>query len=169
MVVAAGAAISTFGALNGWTMLMGELPRAVAREGLFPTPFGHVSRRDTPATGLIISGTIATVLIAANYTRGLVGLFTFTILLATLGALVPYAFCALAGSLIRNANGARRVQGAGLLAFVYVLCAIAGAGQETIFWGFLLMLAGLPFYVWVVRTRDTQHPPSHQPLENGNV
>jgi APA family basic amino acid/polyamine antiporter len=155
LLVAGGAAISTFGALNGWTLLMGQLPQAAAREGLFPAPFARDSRRGTPATGLVISGIIATALIAANYTRGLVGLFTFTILLATLGALVPYAFCALAGFLLKHDSVRRRSQAViSALAFVYVMCAIGGSGYETIFWGFLLMLAGLPFYVWVVRTRS---------------
>jgi APA family basic amino acid/polyamine antiporter len=35
------------------------------------------------------------------------------------------------------------------LAFVYAMCAIGGAGPETVFYGFLLLLAGLPVYVWV--------------------
>jgi len=30
--------------------------------------------------------------------------------------------------------------------------AIGGAGAEVVYWGFLLLIAGLPVYVWVVRT-----------------
>ncbi len=33
------------------------------------------------------------------------------------------------------------------LAFAYSLWAIGGAGAETVYWGFLLLLAGLPVYV----------------------
>jgi APA family basic amino acid/polyamine antiporter len=163
LAVAAGAAISAFGALNGWTLVVGQLPQAAARDGLFPAVFAVTSRRGTPALAIVISAAFATILIAANYTRGLVGLFTFTILLATLGALIPYAFSALAGFLIeRNATGPSgsplatvpRTQAiVSALAFLYVLAAIAGAGFETTFWGFLLLLAGLPLYVWVVVTR----------------
>jgi APA family basic amino acid/polyamine antiporter len=163
LVMAAGAAISAFGALNGWTLVVGQLPQAAGRDGLFPAAFGRESRRGTPAAAIIVSAGLATVLIGANYTRGLVGLFTFTILLATLGALVPYAFVALAGLLV-SVRGAASPEPpstavrtphaiTGGLAFVYVLCAIAGAGFETVFWGFLLLLAGLPVYVWVVRAR----------------
>ena len=46
---------------------------------------------------MIVAGVLSTALIAMNYSRGLVDLFTFIILLATLSTLVPYAFCSLAG------------------------------------------------------------------------
>jgi hypothetical protein len=37
------------------------------------------------------------------------------------------------------------------LAFAYALFAIGGAGAEVVYWGFLLLIAGLPVYVWIVR------------------
>jgi APA family basic amino acid/polyamine antiporter len=40
-----------------------------------------------------------------------------------------------------------------LLAFAYGLLTIAGAGAEYVLWGFLLLLGGIPFYVWA-RSRD---------------
>jgi APA family basic amino acid/polyamine antiporter len=160
LLVAAGAAVSVFGTLNGWTLVVGQLPLAAARDGLFPAAFGRLSSRGTPAFAIGLAAALTSVLIAANYTRGLVGLFTFTILLSTLGSLVPYAFSAIAGFLVggggRASGAAPGGRGAGLvrgLAFAYVLLAIGGAGTETIFWGFLLLLSGLPFYVWVVRGR----------------
>lgn len=164
-LVALGAAISCFGALNGWVLVVGQLPLAAAEDGLFPRAFGRRSRRGTPARGMLISGVLSTFLIAMNYTRGLVDLFTFIILLATLSTLVPYVFCSLAGLLIPGAaeqgRGAgqraqgTRTRGMGVvstLAFVYALGAIAGAGAEVVYWGFLALLAGLPVYVWVTRT-----------------
>ena len=36
-----------------------------------------------------------------------------------------------------------------LLAFAYTLWAIAGAGYEVVFKGFLLLMAGIPVYVWM--------------------
>jgi APA family basic amino acid/polyamine antiporter len=36
-----------------------------------------------------------------------------------------------------------------ILAFVYSLWAIAGAGQEIVYWGFLFLMAGVPIYVWI--------------------
>ncbi|MND01244.1 hypothetical protein D3C83_201680 [compost metagenome] len=33
----------------------------------------------------------------------------------------------------------------------YAMWSIYGAGQEIVFWGFLLLLSGLPVYVWLRR------------------
>ena len=156
-LVALGAAVSCFGALNGWVLLVGQLPLAVARDGLFPAVFGRLSARGTPAAGMFIAGVLTTGLVAMNYTRDLVGLFTFIILLSTLSTLVPYVFSSLAVFLIRDESSGRceRLKAAAAttagIGFVYSLWAIGGAGAESVYWGFLLLLAGLPVYVAVVR------------------
>jgi len=36
-----------------------------------------------------------------------------------------------------------------VLAFLYSLWAIAGAGSEIVYWGILLLFAGIPVYVWI--------------------
>ncbi len=153
--VAAGAAISSFGALNGWILLQGQVPLAVAKDGLFPAVFARVSGRGTPVHGIVISSVLATLLISMNYTRGLVEQFTFILLLSTLTALVPYVFCSAADVVItlrdRQATVDRRRAGLMLvptLAFLYSLWAIGGAGRDTVYWGFLLLLAGIPVYIW---------------------
>jgi APA family basic amino acid/polyamine antiporter len=155
--IALTAGISCFGALNGWVLLVGQLPLAVARDGLFPRVFARVSSRGTPAAGMIIAGILTTILVSLNYTRGLVELFTFFILLSTLTTLVPYVFSSLAVFRIAEAStGARLSAGAAAiaaLAFAYSFWAIAGAGQETVYWGFLLLVAGLPVFVGVTRGR----------------
>jgi APA family basic amino acid/polyamine antiporter len=154
--VALGAAIACFGGLNGWILIVGQLPRAIAADGLFPRSFAVLSSRGTPARGMMIAASLTTALIAMNYAQGLVALFTFMILLATLSTLVPYAFCSLAGFMLHRRDprmqmsaGASVVAG---LAFAYALWAIGGAGAEVVYWGFLLLLAGLPVYVWVARS-----------------
>ncbi|MEO6222171.1 MAG: amino acid permease [Vicinamibacterales bacterium] len=164
-LVAIGAAISCFGALNGWTLVVGQLPLAVARDGLFPEFFSRVSPRGTPVAGMVLAAVLASALIAMNYTRGLVELFTFIILLSTLSTLVPYVFSALAVFRIVDpaapvgAGGTARarlpamVKAFASLAFAYGLWAIGGAGQETVYWGFLLLMSGLPVFVWVTRNR----------------
>jgi basic amino acid/polyamine antiporter, APA family len=133
-LVAIGAAISCFGALNGWVLAAGQLPMAAANDGLFPRVFGRLSTRDTPALGMTIAAVLGSALVGMNYSRGLVDLYTFVILLATLSTLIPYAFCALAVWLMpgqsRPAGGAAIVSAA---AFVYSMFAIGGAGAETVF------------------------------------
>jgi APA family basic amino acid/polyamine antiporter len=91
-----------------------------------------------------------------NFTRGLVEAFTFIILLATLTTLVPYVFCALAEFMLylRNpsAYGGRGLGRSGVIAaiaFAYSLWAIYGAGADVVYYGFLLLLAGVPVFVGI--------------------
>ena len=158
-LVGAGAVISCFGALNGWILLSGQLPLGAARDGMLPAPLGRVSRSGAPATGIIISSVIGSLLVAMNYTRGLVDAFTFMILLATLATLIPYVFSAMAVLLVRPAAvTGRQAVGAGMaivavLAFIYAIWAIAGSGRDAVYWGFLLVVAGIPLYVWMAYQR----------------
>ena len=41
------------------------------------------------------------------------------------------------------------------LAFVYAIWTIIGSGAQTVFYGFVLMLLGLPVYVWMRREQST--------------
>lgn len=164
--VGLGAVVSCFGALNGWLLLQGQIPLAAARDGLFPKFFGTVSARNTPAPGLIVSSALASLLLLMNYTRSLVEQFTFIILLATLNTLVPYVFCSLSEIMIaiRNPGLERTTRFPGLavlsvLAFGYSLWAIAGAGPEIVYWGFLLLIAGVPVYVWLQHNRSASALP----------
>ena len=159
--VGAGAVVSCFGALNGWLMLQGQIPLAAARDGLFPRAFARVSKFDTPAFGLVFSSVLSSVVLVMNYNKGLVEQFTFIILLATLNTLVPYVFCSLS-EIMMVVKGAKRVEGGSftglavlsIAAFVYSLWAIAGAGPEIVYWGFLLLMSGVPVYVWIQRNRS---------------
>jgi APA family basic amino acid/polyamine antiporter len=156
--VAAGAVVSCFGALNGWTLLLGQMPLAAAGDGLLPQVFGRLSTRRTPAAGLVVSSFLVSLIVATNYTGGLVVEFTFIILLATLATLVPYAFSMMAFVVMRVRDlgwpsGARSAAPfvVAFVAFGYSLWAIVGIGWEAQFWGTVLLIAGVPFYLRAVR------------------
>jgi len=99
-----------------------------------------------------------------NYTRGLVEQYTLIILLATLTTLVPYVFSAAAEALLvlrERAEGGPLAAGRLLLAslaFLYALWAVSGSGRDTVYWGFLLLLVGLPVYVVLRADRSTELP-----------
>ena len=152
-LVAAGAVISCFGALNGWILLQAQLPLATARDGLFPALFARVSRNGTPVAGMLVSSALVTVLIGMNYTRALVPLFTFVILLATFCCLVPYLFSTLAemALTLRERRSAGRALPSLFLpvaatALLYSIWAVVGAGREAVGWGLLLLAGGIPLY-----------------------
>src|ERR1700722_18068841 len=95
-LLAVFAAISGFGALNGWILLQGELPNAMAKSGVFPRIFARESPRRTPTFALLFSSGLVTLLILTNYQKSMVSIFTFMILLSTTACLVMYALCSLA-------------------------------------------------------------------------
>ena len=90
--ISAGVAIAAFGALNGWILIQGQIPYAIAKDKLFPPVFSKKNKKGVPARGIIISSILVSVLMSMNYTKGLVEQFKFLILLSTLTVLVPYLF-----------------------------------------------------------------------------
>jgi basic amino acid/polyamine antiporter, APA family len=89
--------VSGIGALNGWTLVTAEMPRAAAQDGVFPERFERLNRRGSPAFGVIASTTLASIAMVINY-LGSDGqtVFTTLILMTGITAAVPYAFSALA-------------------------------------------------------------------------
>lgn len=157
---AAGMAIAAFGCLNAWTLIQGEIPFAIARDKLFPGAFGWQNKKGAPWFGIVTSSVFVSLFMSMNYTKGLVDQFNFLSTLATINTLVPYIFCAAAYIIIRFTKKEKYSTGwtaaifVAVMAFAYSLWAIAGAGETSVFWGFLLILAGLPFYVWVVYKKN---------------
>jgi APA family basic amino acid/polyamine antiporter len=157
------AAISAFGALNGWILLQGELPNVMAKNGVFPRVFAQDSARFTPTFALLFSSGLVTLLILMNYQRSMVSIFTFMALLSTLACLVLYVLCSLA--LLRlqwtgQMPGARRrvvsLAIVGVITTVYSLWAIVGAGGEAVLWGAALLVLGAPVYFLVKRAAEPQ-------------
>jgi APA family basic amino acid/polyamine antiporter len=145
------AAVSAYGALNGWILLQGEVPQQMARDGVFPRAFARTSRSGAPVFALCATSLIVTVLVLMNFGRGMVEVFTFMILLSTTANLVAYLACSLALLVLlrRGRITGRLAAGLALVgAFgaAYSLWAIAGAGPRAIRWGAVLILVALPVY-----------------------
>ena len=158
--VALGAVIACFGALNGWILLQAQLPGAAAKEKLFPDFFAKTSRHGVPLAGLILSSILASILVAMNYTKGLVQMFTFMIMLSTLTVLLPYLFSSLAEIMILIKKD-QKIRMKRLIkpilisipAFLYSLWAVAGLGIKIIIMGMGLLILGLPVFWYVNRRR----------------
>ena len=96
-VMAAIVIISGIGALNGWTMVTAEMPRAAAQDGVFPKRFEQLNRRGSPAFGIVVSTALASIAMIINY-LGSNGqtVFTTLVLMTGITAAIPYLFSALA-------------------------------------------------------------------------
>lgn len=151
--VTAAVIVSSIGALNGWTLLMGQVPMAAANDRVFPSAFGRVSARGVPALGIVISATLATAMVClqALGAPGVRAFYNLVVSLSTMTAVVPYAFCALAVGLVaagRTGQAAPRVGIVGAVAFVFSLFTIYGCGPTAVLYGLMLLLLGIPVYVW---------------------
>jgi len=147
-VIAAGALVSTAGAAHGLIFCGGQLPMAAALDRLAPRFLGVTHKGGAPYAALVLCSVLASALLLLNYSRGLIGAFTFLIMLSTLGTLVPYLLCALA-ELRQSWRSARGWAGVALLAGLYSIFAILGSGREALLWGAVLFASGAPIYFLV--------------------
>jgi len=157
--IAVVAMFSIFGVLNGWILLQGRVPLAAAEDGLFPKQFARVDeKRKTPVFGIVASSVLITGMLALNFQQkgSVVTLFTDIIIIATLTALIPYALAAAAEVYLfitdrpsfSGVNLARNTVIA-MLALAYSSWAIWGAGFKPVTEGLMVMLAGIPVFLWV--------------------
>jgi len=150
-LVAGGAVIATFGALNGWILVQGQMPMAAARNHLFPQVFGKENKNGTPAMGIVISSVLVSVLTMMNFSNSLADTYKFAILMGTLTCLVAYLFSIIAFFILDNKQPGIRwgKMLVASLAFIYSMWAVIGSGEEIVYWGFILLMAGLPFYAFI--------------------
>ena len=156
-VISLAVIVSAIGALNGWTLLMGQVPMAAARDGLFPPVFGKLSDRGVPAIGIAISAILATLLVLSQVTQGFASFYTLVVGLSTMAAVVPYAFCALATGLVAayaaSGGPVARLTLVEVIAFIFAVFTLYGCGPEPVLYGVIMLVLGIPVYVWQ-RRRD---------------
>ena len=146
-LIAFGAMASTCGALLAIIFVTGHLAYGMAKDGLVPGAFSKKSGSDVPQNALILGAVLGTVLLMLNASEGLLGAFTFLLMMSTATALLPYLLCALA-----ELKHSWRVSMAWItLAFVaamYSLFALVGSGISVLLWGALLLFSGVPIYLY---------------------
>lgn len=169
LVLAAFAAISAFGALNGWVLLQGEMPYAMARDGVFPAWLGKTGKRGTPVRAHLLSSALLTGLVLMNYARSMADLFTFIALLATSASLLAYLFSALAAlrlQQVKRLGASMPLTVLAVLAAVYSVWTLYGAGTSATLWGLVLLAAGLPVRVLTARAA---RPVQNLSVSDGNI
>ena len=149
--VAAGAVVSAIGCLNGWIMLSGQLPMSAAKDTMFPRIFKKENKKGVPVLGIIIGSVLTSVILILGMSDGLVDQFEFVVNLTVLACLVPYLFVSASYIIVTiekklHLNKFFKTFILGSLGFAYSLWAIYGSGSDVVFYGFLLLLLGIPFY-----------------------
>ncbi len=155
-LIALFAAIAAFGTLNGWILMQGEMPWAMARDGVFPTWFAKLSRFGTPIRAHVLGSLLVTAVLSLNAFRSMTDLFGFLILLATAASLVAYLVCSLAAIRLRVAPKLTPVFALGAL---FSAWALWGSGPEALKWGAALLASGIPLY-FLMRAAGRSSPPA---------
>lgn len=158
-IIAIAATVSVFGALNGWILIQGQMPEAIARNGFFPPIFAKKNKNGMPAHGILISSSLATLLIIMNYSGGLLKVFEFMILVSTVSVLIPYLFCSVSYVVLLKKSNHEKVINVGVIliassTFIFSLFALIGSGFESVFYGVLFLLIGVPVYLIIKRKKS---------------
>ncbi len=149
LALAGFGAISALGALNGWVMVQAEMPLALARDGLFPAGLGKLSSRGTPYVSHLVSSGLLSCVVLLNYAKSMADLFQFLILMTTAIVLFVYFICALAAASLlikRQLPITKRLIVFIASGLIFSIWTMIGAGGEAVFYGLLLLLAGIPIY-----------------------
>lgn len=144
------------GTLNGWILMSGRIPFTAAQDGIFFRGLGRVHPRfRTPHVGLVTGTAVASAMLLLYFSRSLLAVFNFIVLLSVLTTLVPHLYAAAAEMMLARRDPARytpaqrrRAVVTGAVAFVFILYTVYGVGPEVVLWGFLALLAGTPLYIF---------------------
>lgn len=155
--------ISGAGCLNGWTLLVGELTRTMASHGVMPAVLARNNRYGAPAAALLVTGVLASIMLAMNYSNGLVAVFTFVSLAVTAATLPLYLGCAVALIMLcrhsAEVRSRRDALPAAIIGIAFVIFAFAGAGREPLLLALVLIAAGFPLYGFMKMRNGSTIPP----------
>ena len=154
-IIGLAAIVAGLGTLNGWTLMAGRIPVSAARDGIFFPALGRLHPRfGTPHVSLIVATIIGSLSLGLYFTDTTLGVFDTIVQLSVLTTLLPHLYTAAAEWLLRRrgdalpATGRMRTQIVAIIAFVFVLWSMYGIGPEITRWAFLVILAGIPLYIW---------------------
>ncbi|WP_310467382.1 amino acid permease [Sphingomonas sp.] len=154
--------ISGLGALNGWTLLVGELTRTMAANQVMPALFTRNNSRGAPVLALLMTSVLASIMILMNYSESLVDGFAFLSTMVTAANLPLYLFAALAVIILwRRGGRSPGLLALGLLGTAYAVFAFIGVGGEPFLWA--LALAAIGMLVYLLMRRHRARLPTAQP------
>lgn len=150
-VVAAAAVICCIGTLNGWMLVVGQIPFGAAKQGLFPKFFAHQSNRRVPTYGIIISALCMTGILTMTFDPDLSEQFAFIAELATTTILLLFVVMLFAfGALIRKGIFPSRIDSILLiLGSFYTIWTLYGAGIKMLVLSSIVVISGAPMYIYM--------------------
>ncbi len=162
VLVNIGLIISVLGAWLGWTLLAGELPFIVAKDGLFPKWFAKENKNKAPINALLITNILVQIFLISMLLTDSAYQFAFS--LASSAILIPYMFSAfyqLKYTIEHKGHATVKQWAIGIIASIYAIWLVYAAGIDYLLLTMLLYIPGLFVYRFVQRN-------NHKPLTKGD-
>lgn len=154
VLVNVGLIISVLGAWLGWTLLAGELPFIVAKEGLFPKWFAKENENGAPVNALLITNILVQLfLLSTLWTQSA---YQFAFSLASSAILIPYllsAFYQVKYTIQTHDRATTKQWVIGIIASIYTIWLVYAAGMDYLLLTMLLYVPGLIVYSVVQKNR----------------
>lgn len=139
----------------GWVLSTGRTGFSMAEDGYFPKAFARVNEKSgVPVYALIFSSILTNIMFLLSFI-GLTEAFDFLIAIASLTMMPAYIFSCFAEiKLLRQVEGRLSIgkfiakSFVPLLAIIYILYVIYAVGAEYAMYTLLLLLAGIPVYLY---------------------
>ncbi|PCI64537.1 MAG: amino acid permease [Gammaproteobacteria bacterium] len=160
-LIAIVALISIISNLNANIFIVGVMPQAMSQDKNFPEYFTNLNDYGVPKVAIVFSGVLASLLVAMNFSDGLIGAFKTLILLSTLATLLPYITSAMAELVLQKREYSEHKKRKwssltiAVIALIFSIFALIGSGLMIALQGTILIAAGLPFYFWA-KTKATK-------------
>ncbi|MDU6916257.1 MAG: amino acid permease, partial [Staphylococcus epidermidis] len=150
-----GLIISVLGAWLGWTLLAGELPFIVAKDGLFPKWFAKENKNGAPMNALFITNVLVQIfLISMLFTKSA---YHFAFSLAASAILYPYMFSAfyqVKYTIEHKLTATPKQWIIGILASIYAIWLVYASGIDYLLLTMLLYIPGIIVYVVVQKNNQ---------------
>ncbi|WP_086428593.1 arginine-ornithine antiporter [Staphylococcus cornubiensis] len=157
VLVNIGLIISVLGAWLGWTLLAGELPFIVAKDGLFPKWFAKENENKAPSHSLLITNILVQIfLISMLFTQSA---YQFAFSLASSAILIPYtlsAFYQVKYTVQTKHRATAKQWIVGIIASIYTIWLVYAAGLDYLLLTMLLYIPGL--IVYKIVQKNNQKP-----------
>lgn len=160
-IIALGVTISGLACVGAWTISSGRITYSLGKLGLFPAALGRVEEtHKVPKTALIVNAVIYTIIMLMSITKGVVELYNYLIIMSSMASMVFYSF-GVASEIVlllkrsENFNVWVFIKNGffSLVAFIYTIYATYATGAETVMWGFLFILIGMPIFIFIKMNR----------------
>ncbi|MGL4454809.1 MAG: amino acid permease [Plesiomonas sp.] len=154
-IVSALSIIACFGSLSGWLILQSEAPRAAAKDGIFPSFFSDTNKNDVPMKSLVFTGILMSLVLFMTASPNLAKQFEIIILLSVFASLLPYIYAIISLPILMINKDLTKTSVFKFylvlvgIAFAYCLYALLGSGDNSLYWGILMVMITIPLYIYV--------------------